>query len=294
MISFFTHIINGALTGLLYALVAMGFCIIYRSGKVFNFAQGEMVLVGAFLVWSFGMALELPIWLSVLLAIVISMVLGLVIERLVLRPLIGEELFALVMVTVGLLIFVKGAILVIWGAEIRFFPSVIPMQAIIVGPFILDRALVYGAALTIVIAVLFSWFFNHTRMGLEMTAVAEDHQIALSLGLTVKRSIALSWVVSGILSTIAAIVFLNGRGMSFMASDIGFAALPVALLAGLESIGGLVLAGLIVGVCIGVAAFLLDPIFQGGVATVFPFIIMVIILLIRPSGLFGWKTIDKV
>ncbi len=294
MISFFTHIINGALTGLLYALVAMGFCIIYRSGKVFNFAQGEIVLVGAFLVWSFGMALELPLWLSVLLALVISMALGLLIERLVLRPLIGEELFALVMVTVGLLIFVRGAILVIWGAEIRFFPTVIPMQAIIIGPFILDRALVYGAALTIVIAVFVSWFFNRTRMGLEMTAVAEDHQIALSLGLTVKRSIALSWVASGVLSTVAAIVFLNGRGMTFMASDIGFAALPVALLAGLESIGGLILAGLIVGISIGVAAFFLDPIFQGGVATVFPFIIMIIILLIRPSGLFGWKTIDKV
>ncbi|MBU2648690.1 branched-chain amino acid ABC transporter permease [bacterium] len=294
MISFFTHIINGALTGLLYALVAMGFSIIYRSGKVFNFAQGEMVLVGAFLVWSFGMALELPLWLSVLLALGISMALGLLIERFVLRPLIGEELFALVMVTIGLLIFIRGAILVIWGAEIRFFPAIIPMQAIIIGPFVLDRALVYGAGLTIVIALLVSRFFNRTRMGLEMTAVAEDHQIALSLGLTVKRSIALSWVVSGVLSTLAAIIFLNGRGMSFMASDIGFAALPVALLAGLESIGGLVIAGLIVGVCIGVAAFFLDPIFQGGVATVFPFIIMIIILLIRPSGLFGWKTIDKV
>ena len=288
-----SYLINGALTGLLYALVAMSFVIIYRSARVFNFAQGEIVVVGAFLVWTFMSALDLPVWAAVPLALIASVLLGLVIERVILRPLVGEELFAFVMVTIGLLIFVRGVVLVAWGPEVRFFPAVLPMTAIRIGELVVDRALAVGGLLTLVVAAAASWFFNRTQLGLEMTAVAEDHQTALSLGIPVERSIAVAWGASGLLSTVAAIVFLNGKGMTFLASDIGFAALPVALLAGLESIGGVVLGGLIVGVAIGLAAYFLDPVFQGGVASVFPFVIMVVILLIRPTGLFGWKTIER-
>jgi branched-chain amino acid transport system permease protein len=239
-------------------------------------------------------AFDLPVWVSVPLALLASMLLGVLIERVILRPLVGQELFAFVMVTIGLLIFIRGVVLVAWGPEVRFFPAVLPMAAIKVGDLVFDRALVIGGALTLVVAAATSWFFNHTQLGLEMTAVAEDHQTALSLGISVKRSIAVAWGISGLLSTLAAIIFLNGKGMTFLASDIGFAALPVALLAGLESIGGVVLGGLIVGIAVGLAAYFLDPIFQGGVAAVFPFVIMVIILLIRPTGLFGWKTIERI
>lgn len=294
MISLLSHIISGALTGLLFALIAMGFVIIYRSGRIFNFAQGEVVVVGAFLIWSFAQYFGLPLWLSVVLAFAVSAILGLLVERLILRPLVGEELFALVMVTIGLLVFLRGAVLVVWGADVYFIPVIFPMAGIKVGPLMLDRGLVYGGGLTILIAVLFSWFFNHTRMGLEMTAVAEDHQIALSLGLKVKRSIAASWAISGVLCTLAAIIFVGGKGMTFMVGDIGLAALPVALLAGLESIGGLILAGLLIGISMGLAEHFLDPVFQGGVGAVFPFVIMIIVLLIRPSGLFGWKTIERI
>lgn len=294
MNSLLSHLATGALTGLLYSLIAMSFVIIYRSARVFNFAQGEVVMVGAFFVWTLMSALDLPWWVAVPGALAGSLALGLLIERVVLRPLVGEELFAFVMVTIGLLIFIRGAILVVWGPEVRFFPAVLPMDAVRLGPLVLDRALVYGGVITLVIAAAVSWFFNRTQAGLAMSAVAEDHQTALSLGISVKRSIAIAWGISGVLSTIAAIIFLNGKGMTFLASDIGLAALPVALLAGLESIGGVVLGGLIIGLAVGVAAHFLDPIFQGGVAAVFPFVIMVVILLVRPTGLFGWKTIERI
>lgn len=284
MTSLLSHLVTGALTGLLYALIAMSFVIIYRAARVFNFAQGEVVMVGAFFVWTLMSALELPWWVSVPVALLGSLLLGLAIERVILRPLVGEELFAFVMVTIGLLIFLRGAILVVWGPEVRFFPVVIPLDAVRIGPLVLDRALVVGGAVTLVVAAAASWFFNRTQAGLAMSAVAEDHQTALSLGISVKRSIAIAWGISGVLSTVAAIVFLNGKGMTFLASDIGMAALPVALLAGLESIGGVVLGGLIIGLAIGVAAHFLDPVFQGGVAAVFPFVIMVVILLVRPTG----------
>jgi branched-chain amino acid transport system permease protein len=207
---------------------------------------------------------------------------------------VGEELFALVMVTIGLMVFLRGLVLVIWGADVHFIPSVVPMKGIKVGSLFFDRGLVYGGILTIVLAGLFSWFFNHTRTGMEMTAVAEDHQIAQSLGLRVKRSIAVAWALSGVLCTLAAMVFVGGKGMTFLMGDIGMAALPVALLAGLESIGGLILGGLIVGVSMGLAEYFLDPVFEGGVTAVFPFAIMIVVLLIRPSGLFGWKTIERI
>ncbi len=294
MNSLLSHLATGALTGLLYSLIAMSFVIIYRSARVFNFAQGEVVMVGAFFVWTLMSALDLPVWVAVPGALAGSLALGLLIERVVLRPLVGEELFAFVMVTIGLLIFIRGAILVVWGPEVRFFPAVLPMDAVRLGPLVLDRALVYGGGITLVIAAATSWFFNRTQAGLAMSAVAEDHQTALSLGISVKRSIAIAWGISGVLSTVAAIIFLNGKGMTFLASDIGMAALPVALLAGLESIGGVVLGGLIIGLAVGVAAHFLDPIFQGGVAAVFPFVIMVVILLVRPTGLFGWKTIERI
>jgi branched-chain amino acid transport system permease protein len=294
MISLLSHIINGALIGLLYALVAMGFVIIYRSARVFNFAQGEVVIFGAFLFWSFAQFLGLPIWLSLILSFALSIALGLTIERLILRPLVGEELFALVMVTIGLLVLIRGMVLVIWGAEVHFVPAVFSMKGIKIGPLMFDRSLVYGGMITILVAGIFSWFFNHTRVGLEMTAVAEDHQIALSLGLKVKRSIAAAWAISGALCTLAAIIFVSGKGMTFVAADIGLAALPVALLAGLESIGGLILAGLLIGVSMGLAEHFLDPFFQGGVGAVLPFAVMIIVLLIRPTGLFGWKTIERI
>jgi branched-chain amino acid transport system permease protein len=294
MISLLFHVVNGALIGLLYSLVAMGFVIIYRSARVFNLAQGEVVVVGAFLVWSFAQHFGLPLWISLIFAFTASVLLGLAIERSVFRPLVGEELFSLVMVTIGLLVLIRGLVLVTWGAEVHFFPKIFPMAGIKIGPLMLDRGLVIGAGLTILAAAFFSWFFNRTRTGLEMTAVAEDHQIALSLGLNVKQSIAIAWAISGVLCTLAAIIFLSGKGMTFLVSDIGLAALPVALLAGLESVGGLILAGALIGISMGVAEHFLDPIFQGGVGAVFPFIIMIIVLLIRPSGLFGWKTIERI
>lgn len=294
MDSLIGHVVSGALTGLLYALIAMSFVIIYRAARVFNFAQGEILMVGAFLVWTFMGELDWPWWVALPAALLASLLLGLAIERIVLRRLVGEELFAFVMVTIGLLIFIRGVVLVAWGPEVRFFPVILPMDAIRIGGLVLDRALVIGGAATLVIAAIASWFFNHTQAGLAMSAVAEDHQTAQSLGISVKRSIAIAWGISGVLSTLAAVVFLNGKGMTFLASDIGLSALPVALLAGLESIGGVVAGGLIVGVALGLAAHFLDPVFEGGVAAVFPFVIMVVILLVRPTGLFGWKTIERI
>lgn len=295
MTDLISNTVNGALLGLLYALVAMGFVVIYRASRVFNFAQGEFVVIGGFLVWWFTLDLGFPIWAGILLALLSAAVFGLLIERLFFRRLIGESVFAMVMVTIALLILLRGVVLVLWGPQVRPFPPIFPTEPLIVmGDVFIDRALLFGGIITIFLALFMNWFFTRTRHGLKMSAVAEDHQIAMSMGISVRRSVALAWVLGSVLSAIGAMVFLSGKSLTFLASDIGLAALPVALLAGVESVGGLIPAGLIVGIATGLASGYLDPIVGGSVGVVFPYLIMLIILFIRPTGLYGWETIERV
>lgn len=294
MIYFVNDVITGALIGLLYALVAMGFVVIYRASKVFNFAQGELVILGGFIVWYTTFTLGLDLWLSIPLSLLLSALAGYLIERIFLTKLIGESVFSMVMVTVGLLILLRGVILLLFGPAVRPFPIIFPLRPLFIGELLIPMNLLIGGGITIVAAIGLSWFFNHTRRGLRMTAVAEDHVVAESMGISVQNSIAVAWMIGAVLSTVGAMIYLSGKSLTFLASDIGFAALPVALFAGLESIGGLILAGIIVGVAQSLATSYLDPLVGGSVGSVIPYIIMLAILLIRPTGLFGWRTIERV
>lgn len=294
MIELTNYLINGTLIGLLYALIAMGFVVIYRASKVFNFAQGELVVFGGFLVWWMIMEMALPVWLGLPLAFAAAALFGLIIERVFFSRLVGESVFSMVMVTIGLLILIRGIILVVFGPQVRPFPIVFPIQPILIGDILIPRAFLYGGFITVVIGLGLSWFFNRTRAGLRMTAVAEDHEVAMSMGISVRRSIAFAWALGSVLSTLGAIVYLSGRSLNVLTSEIGMAALPVALLAGLESIGGLLLAGVLVGIVQALAMAYLDPLVGGAVGSVLPFIIMLIVLLVRPTGMFGWKTIERV
>jgi len=294
MIYVINDIITGALIGLLYALIAMGFVVIYRASKVFNFAQGELVILGGFIVWYTTFELGLDLWLAIPLSLLLSALAGYLIERVFLTKLIGESVFSMVMVTVGLLVLLRGVVLLLFGPAVRPFPVIFPLKPLFLGEMLIPLNLLIGGVITVVAAVGLSWFFNRTRAGMRMTAVAEDHVVASSMGISVKSSIAFAWVLGAVLSTVGAMIFLSGKSLTFLASEIGFAALPVALFAGLESIGGLILAGVIVGVVQSLATNYLDPLVGGALGTVVPYLIMLAILLIRPTGLFGWRTIERV
>jgi branched-chain amino acid transport system permease protein len=294
MIDFLTYLITGALVGLLYALIAMGFVVIYRASKVFNFAQGELVVFGGFVVWWMVVDAGLPLWAGLPLAFVVAAAFGLLIERIFFSKLVGESVFAMVMVTIGLLILMRGLILVLFGPAVRPFPIVFPLQPIFLGDILIPRSLLIGGIITVIVGFGLSYFFNRTRMGLRMTAVAEDHQVAMSLGISVKRSIAFAWILGALLSTLGAVIYLSGKSLNFLASEIGMTALPVALLAGFESIAGVLLAGIIVGVIQGLVTGYVDPAIGASFGTVVPFVIMLAILFIRPTGMFGWKTIERV
>jgi branched-chain amino acid transport system permease protein len=294
IIEFLNYALNGALLGLLYALVAMGFVVIYRASKVFNMAVGEMLVLGAFLVWWAIASRGMHPAVGLAAALAMSVLVGLAIERLLFRRLIGESVFSMIMVTIGLLILMRGLVLVIWGPQERAFPALIPLAPVIVGEMIVPRPLLAAGVLAVVFAFGLHWFFNRSRAGLAMSAVAEDHQIALSMRISVPRSIAFAWALGGVMSVVASVVYLSGKSLTFLSSEVGFASLPVALLAGLESLRGLLLAGLIVGIVQGLTAAYVDPLIGGNAASVVPYIFMLGVLIVRPTGMFGWRRIERV
>jgi len=291
---FVNYLLNGVLQGQLYALLALGFIVIYRASKVFNFAQGELMMLGAYAVWTLTLGAGLPPWVGIPLAFVCAVIFGWVVERLFFERLVGESVFSMVMVTIGLVILIRGLVLMVWGAADRPFPVLLPAAPIIVGELILPTSLVIGALLTLILTVGLSYFFNRTRFGLTLTAVAEEPTIALSLGISVRRAVTLAWMMGTAIATVGAIVFLSGRSLTVQTADVALAALPVALLAGLESIGGLILAGAIVGVVQALVAAYIDPRIGGSASSIVPFVFMLVILLVRPTGLFGWRHIERV
>jgi branched-chain amino acid transport system permease protein len=294
MMDFLNYFANGVLLGQLYALLSLGFVVIYRASKVFNFAQGELMLLGAYSLWTLVLGLELPLYVALPLAFVMAALYGWVIERLFFERLIGESVFSMVMVTIGLVILIRGVVLVVWGAGDRSFPAILPTTPIIVGDLILPTSLVIGAVITVIFTLGLSYFFNRTRVGLTLTAVAEEPTIALSLGISVHKAVVFAWMMGTAIATIGAIIFLSGRSLTVQTADVAFAALPVALLAGLESITGLMLAGAVVGVVQSLVAAYVDPMIGGSASSIVPFVFMLLILLVRPTGLFGWRHIERV
>lgn len=291
---FLNHLINGSLLGLVYAMVAMGFVVTYRASKVFNFAQGELVVLGGFLIWWLGYAVGLPPLASVFSGLVGAAFVGFAIQRVFFTKLVGESAFSMVMVTLALLILIRGVILVAWGPNVRAFPAILPLKAFIFGDIIVPSALAYGGLISILCAAALSWFFNYTRRGLALTAVSEEHQVALSLGISVKKAMTIAWMIGAVLSALACVIYLSGKSLNFLASDIGFIALPVALLAGLESIGGLIFAGILVGAFQALAQLYLDPLLGANIASIVPYLVILFVLFLRPAGLFGWKIIERV
>jgi branched-chain amino acid transport system permease protein len=288
------YTIEGALKGTLYAVVALAFIVIYRAGRILNFAQGEIVIVGAFIIWTFTSLANFPVWLALVLSFLASILLGLVVERVLFRPLVGQPVWAILMVTIGLMILLQGLTLIIWGGQERPFPLIFSRDPVKLGQLVFSRSIFLGGIISLLVFLAVSWIFERTRWGLKLTAVAEDHRDALSMGISVKKSIATAWIIGCLLSTYAAIILLDGKILALSAAAIGLQALPVVLLAGLESIWGALLAGLIVGIGTSWAAAYLDPYTDGAMSEAFPYLLMLLALIIRPQGLFGWKIIERV
>lgn len=288
-------VISGLVVGSIYSLVALGFVIIYKATKVVNFAQGELVMVGAYICFALTVQAELPFIVSFFMTLAFSFVLGLAIERLVLRPLIGEPIISVIMVTIGLSSVLKSLVQLFWGTQIQVFPPVLPQEPFVIAG--LPVAPVYVAAFILagVLFLIFSAFFKYSRMGIAMRATAFDQQAAASMGISIKRIFALSWCIAAMVSSIGGVILGNINGINAQLGHLGLKVFPAVILGGLDSLFGAALGGLIIGVlenvCDGAAKEFLN---LGGFKDVAAFIFLVIILMIKPYGLFGTHEIERV
>jgi branched-chain amino acid transport system permease protein len=282
--------LTGLTNGAILALAALGFVLIYKSSDVINFAQGEFLLVGAYLTFSMvaevGMAWSLGVVITLLLAIV----LGVLVERFVLRPLIGEPIISVIMITIGLSSVMRAIVNSIWGTTGRPFPPFIPSQPIqILGATVgVDR--LWGIAIAILLLGVFTVFFQRSKEGIAMRAVADDQQAALSMGISVKKIFAWSWSIAAVTAAIAGGLVANIVGVSGELATFGLRVFPVVILGGLDSIPGAIIGGVIIG--------LLETYTGGyigqGLNQVLPFIVLILILMVRPYGLFGQEIIERV
>ena len=285
---------NGVMIGLMYALIALGFVLIYKATDAINFAQGEFVMFAGFIAAGAAVAAGLSFWVSALLAIAGMVALGFGLERVVLRPLIGRPIIAVVMATIGLQAVLRGGAVLAFGAGTRDIAMPVGGAPINLGLVLLSRVQLVGAAVSIVFLAVFSWFFLKSRVGIAMRAVADSQQVAMAMGINVERYFALAWAMAGIVSALGGVVWGAMLGVDNQLALVGLKVFPVVILGGLDSILGAVVGGLIVGVVENFAAGYLDPYVGGGTKDFAPYVLMIAVLMIRPEGIFGRRRIERV
>jgi branched-chain amino acid transport system permease protein len=295
MTFFLQLVVTGFSLGMVYALIAIGFVIILKCSEVFNIAQGHFVMIGGYLGYTFLVPFGLPIWASLLLAIVAAIIIGLLIERLTLRPLVGQSLHAVIMMTIALATILEGLATLIWGGEYKAYHGVLPTVTMGLGELSVPPETLIALIVSVAAVAILMLFFRYTKIGLAMRATAEDEQVVQSAGIRVTTIYAVSWVIACVVGVIGGILLGGVSGVMIPLADVGIKAFAVVLLGGLNSIGGAIVAGIILGVAENVAAGYLDPLLSGGgLANVFPFIVMIIVLIFRPHGLFGLVRIERI
>jgi len=285
---------NGIMIGLMYALIALGFVLIYKATDAINFAQGEFVMFAGFLAAVAAEMVGAPFWLSALVAIAGMIALGFGLERVVLRPLIGRPVIAVVMATIGLAAVLRGTAVMAFGAGTRAIIMPVSDEPFELGPIMLPPVQLVGAGVSLVFLAAFTWFFLKSRTGIAMRAVADSQQVAMAMGINVRRYFALAWAMAGVVSALGGVVWGTMLGVDNQLALVGLKVFPVVILGGLDSVMGAVIGGLIVGIVENFAAGYFDPIVGGGTKDFAPYVLMILVLMIRPEGIFGRRRIERV
>jgi len=288
-------ILNGLIVGALYGVVAMSFVLIYKASQVVNFAQGEFLLVGAWVCWWLLTEFQMPFWAGFMLTLAFMTAFGVILQLVVLRPLVGEPVISVIMATIGLGIFFQALMKWIFGVFAKPFPPVFSVERIAVFGLQIQTAYLLSLGISILIMLGFAWFFTASKHGLAMRATAFDQQVAQSLGISVPQVFAMSWAISALVSAVAGVVVGIVNGVSSALSFYGIKVFPAVILGGLDSVVGAVLGGLIVGVLENLAQYVdAEWLHWGNMYTVAPFYALIVILLIKPYGLFGTRAIERV
>ena len=295
---FFEVLIGGLLSGVMYALVAIGFVLIYKASGVFNFAQGAMVFFAALtcvgIIDKFGVS----IWIAIPITMVVMVVLGLAIEKVVLRPLVNQPEITLFMATIGLAFFIEGLAQLLWGSQVHKLE--LPIEDVPI-PYLLDnyniivsKFDVTAAAICAILVTALALLFSKTKVGRALRAVADDHQAALAVGIPLQQIWAVVWSVAGLVALVAGLLWGARNGVQFALTFIALKALPVLILGGFTSVPGAIVGGLIIGASEKLAEVYIGPMVGGGIEGWFPYVLALLFLLVRPEGLFGEKIIRRI
>jgi len=290
---FLQLVLSGLVVGSIYALVGLGFVIIYKSSSILNFAQGEFLMLGAYVCVAIFSTTHVPFAAAFALTLCFSALLGVALERVLLRPMIGEPVISVIMLTLGLASVLKAVVQGIWGTDTQPYPEIFPTTPVQIGPLPVSQGYLYSVGSVLVLLGLFSVFFKYSRAGIAMRATAFSQQVALSMGISVKRIFALAWSIAAVVSAVGGVLLGGVRG-GVDGALFGLKVIPVVILGGLDSVAGAIVGGVIMGVLENLAGGYLDPILGGGVKEVAPFVALVAILTIRPYGLFGKIKIERV
>ncbi|MFP3918248.1 branched-chain amino acid ABC transporter permease [Lysinibacillus telephonicus] len=294
MIFFFQMLINGIVVGSIYGLVALGFVLIYRASGALNLANGEFVIFGPYICLMLMTALQVPFLVALLITLIFSAILGLAVERIVVRPLQNAPVISVIMATIGLSSLLAGAVHMIWGHSTKTFPPVFPQTPLNIGGIIVTPVYLWSFIVVLVLLIIFSIFFKYSKIGLAIRAVADDQQAASSMGMSVKFVYAATWTIAAIVAAIGGVLIGNINGVNPTMASIGLTVLPVVILGGLDSVIGAIIGGFAIGILQNMAGGYLDPLVGGGLKDVVPFIIVLLILMLRPHGLFGSRGIERV
>jgi branched-chain amino acid transport system permease protein len=284
--------ISGLLIGLMYSLVALGFVLIYKASGVFNFAQGDMTFLAAL-----GLAAitaQLPLWVGLIIIIGVMVVLAMAIERIVLKPLVARPPLVLFMATIGIAFFLQGLAQGVWGTQPRGLSlGVVDETYEIAGMFVSSMDIL-GAVVAGILVVVLVWFFQKTKTGRALRAVSDDHEAALSVGIPLRKAWGITWTIAGIVAIVAGALWGTRVGVQASLALLALKALPVLILGGIDSIPGAIIGGLIIGATENLAEGLIGPMVGGGIKNFFPYLLALIILGVRPYGLFGREIIERV
>jgi branched-chain amino acid transport system permease protein len=291
---FFDLFVNGLMNGAMYALVALGFVLIYKATSVVNFAQGELVMFGGYIAAALLSLYHLPLAVALPVLLASMVVLGFVLERGVLRPLVGQNVISVVMVTIGLAQVFQGSAAMVWGAQTKNISLPVRLEPYVIWEIYISPVNVVAAVVSGVFLVGFAWFFRKSRLGIAMRAVANDQQAAMAVGINVHVVFAISWAIAGLAAALGGVLWGSMLGVDTQLALVGLKVFPAVILGGLDSVPGAVVGGLIIGAVESVAAGYVDPYVGGGTKDFLPYVLMIVALMIRPYGFFGREIIERV
>ncbi len=288
------YIITGLAVGMVYALIALGFALIWKSSSVANLALGQIVLISSWFTYAMLVQAQFPLWLSFPLVILFALGLGWTIERLALRPLIAQPILALITVTLGIGYFIEGVVTFIWPWSVDALPRLFPREVIHIGTAVVSQEYVWVVGICLVVFVLLTLFFRYHKMGVAMRATADDQMAVQACGIPVTAVFSRSWMFACVVAAIGGILISSIGGITHGLVETGLKAFSVVILGGLDSFLGAIIAGPIIGLCESLGGGYLTPYLWAGVKDIIPFIIIIIVMIIKPYGLFGEVRIERI